>query len=80
MLNWERLKYFASNVFGTDEEVKKQIIKELEWFWFEPLGAKSFAGLCDTFIATAECDPVRDEGAAYGIKAIEAGVTVTVKR
>jgi acetyl esterase/lipase len=79
-MSWNRLKFFASNMFGTDEDKKKEIIKELECFWFEPLGAKSFAGLCDTFIATAECDPVRDEGAAYGIKAIEAGVTVTVKR
>jgi acetyl esterase/lipase len=79
MLNWERLKYFASNMFGTEEE-KKRIVEEIEWFWLEPLGAESFAGLCDTFIATAECDPVRDEGALYGMKAIAAGVAVTVKR
>ena len=37
-------------------------------------------GVCDTFVATAECDPLRDEGEAYGQKLVEAGVRVTMRR
>lgn len=31
-------------------------------------------------IYTAECDPLRDEGEAYGMKLVEAGNEVTMKR
>lgn len=50
-----------------------------EW-WFEPLNAPNWEGLCPAFIRTGECDPLRDEGEAYGRKLIEAGVQTTFKR
>jgi acetyl esterase len=40
----------------------------------------NFKGLCPIFLATAECDCVRDEGEEYGRKAAKAGVKVTSKR
>ena len=36
--------------------------------YFAPLLAEDFSGLPDTLILTAEVDPLRAEGAAYGRK------------
>lgn len=41
-----------------------------------PLKATSHAGLPPTYIAVAECDPLRDSGIAYALALREAGVTV----
>jgi len=41
-----------------------------------PIRAESFAGLPPTVIATAEFDPLRDEGDAYAEKLRAAGVPV----
>lgn len=45
-----------------------------------PLRAASFADLPPALILTAEFDPLRDEGEAYGAKLVEAGVVAQVIR
>jgi acetyl esterase len=45
-----------------------------------PIKRKEFAGLPPALIVTAEFDPLRDEGEAYGRKLAEAGVPVKVRR
>jgi acetyl esterase len=63
----------------------------MEWFWnhyvpdeslagdwrVSPLRAADHSGLPPTFIATAEFDPLRDDGRQYHAKLHEAGVPVT---
>lgn len=76
-LNWKRVSFFAA--------VAEKSMKEGEWdalprFMRSPIEADSFDGICATFIATAGCDPLRDEGEAYGQKLVEAGVRVTMRR
>jgi acetyl esterase len=45
-----------------------------------PLFAQSLEGLPPTFIATAECDPLRDEAELFGKKLKEANIRVEIKR
>lgn len=78
LLNWARISYFQRNAFPDDKEGH---IRSLwpEW-WLSPIKAPNFANLCDTFLITAEIDPVRDEGEDYGKKLVAAGNKVTFKR
>lgn len=66
----------------------------MRWFWghylesedvgrdmrASPLLTQDASGLPPTFVATAEFDPLRDEGEAYAELLLEAGNDVTVKR
>lgn len=67
---------------------------DVDWFWEQyladpaqqddqrasPLRAKSHAGLPPHFVATAECDPSRDDAEDFARKLIEAGVETHLKR
>ncbi|CAK7204193.1 hypothetical protein SEUCBS139899_006947 [Sporothrix eucalyptigena] len=78
MLGWERIQYFIPYVYPTDQI--DELRKAVPAFWFSALEAPNCAGICDTFVVTAGCDPLRDEGEAYARKLVEAGVKVTIRR
>ena len=66
-MQWFSLQYLGSAELGSHPEAS-------------PLLASRFAGLPPALIVTAEFDPLRDEGEAYGARLREAGVPVTITR
>jgi acetyl esterase/lipase len=82
MLNWTKLKWFDDlkwSSLSKDPEVRKKQMEDVKWF-ADLMTAPSFRNLGKTVIYTADCDPLRDEGEAYGRKLVEAGNEVTLKR
>lgn len=77
-LNWARLAYFRDHTVPKSEAQRAEVASR-------PLFIKSpidgdLDGVCDTLIATAGCDPLRDEGEAYGRCLVERGVRVGMRR
>ncbi|KAK8114558.1 hypothetical protein PG999_006627 [Apiospora kogelbergensis] len=79
VLPFARIRLFSGLCFPRDQ-LPERLALVPEW-WTCPIQAENFQGLCDTFIRTGAVDPLRDEGEAYGFKAVQAGnVKVTMKR
>ena len=81
-LNWARLKWFDVlkwSSLSKEPEVRKKQMEDVKWF-ADLMTAPNFKHLGKTVIYTAGCDPLRDEGEAYGRKLVEAGNEVTFKR
>lgn len=76
-LGADRIRFFQEMVFP--EEHREKILK-LPVEWRAPLRGSNFKGLCDVFVATAECDPLADEGEAYAKKCLEGGAKVGGRR
>ncbi len=66
---------------------------DMKWYWSQylgdadgesflasPLHATDLSGLPQTLLITCECDPLRDEGEAFGKRLREAGVQVEIQR
>ena len=61
-------------------ELYKSCDDDLQNPYFAPLLAEDFSNQPDTLIITAEFDPLRDEGEAYGRKLEQAGNRVEIVR
>ncbi|KAK0732895.1 Alpha/Beta hydrolase protein [Lasiosphaeria miniovina] len=78
VLPWKRMQYFGR--LCMPQETLPELRKLWPDWWFAPIRAPNWKGLCDTFVRTAEVDPLRDEGEAYGMKVVAGGGKVTFKR
>ncbi|KAK3935771.1 alpha/beta-hydrolase [Diplogelasinospora grovesii] len=78
ILPWVRIRYFGQLCMPKEKQPELRAMWP-DW-WFAPIRAPNWDGLCDTYIRTAEIDPLRDEGEAYGMKLIAGGNKVTFKR
>ncbi|KAI0397821.1 alpha/beta-hydrolase [Xylariaceae sp. FL0594] len=83
VLSWERLQYLGRTCLPfTVERREEEGYADLPCpaWQVSPLEAANWSGLCPALIRTAEVDPLRDEGEAYGKKLLENGNKVTMKR
>lgn len=78
VLPWASIKWFGA-LCQPPEKLEELKAMWPEWY-FTIFKAKNFKNLPPVFIRTGECDPLRDEGEAYGQKLVQEGVQVTVKR
>lgn len=77
-LNSKRLQFFQS-IYAPKNEEEETEINSRPAFYKNPFNG-DLRGVCNTYIATAECDPLRDEGEEFGRSLIEVGVQVTMRR
>ncbi|ROW05825.1 hypothetical protein VMCG_05136 [Cytospora schulzeri] len=78
VLSWERVKWFGNLTMPADQQAELRNMWP-DW-WLAPIRAPNFRGLCPAFIRTGECDSLRDEGEAYGMKLVAGGNDVKIKR
>lgn len=78
ILSWKMFKWFGSQTMPEDRQAEVRSMWP-DW-WLAPIRAPNFRGLCPSYIRTAECDPLRDEGEAYGMKLVAGGNDVKMKR
>jgi acetyl esterase len=71
-LQRETMRWFWNHYVGSPADAENPFVS--------PLRAADLSRLPPAFIATAEFDPLRDDGEAYAERLREAGVPVTVKR
>ena len=69
---------FFSKMTSPQNEAQKAEIEKHPHTLAQPVEG-NLKGLCDTFIAVAEFDPVRGEGEEYGRRLTQAGVKVTFR-
>jgi len=72
LLTRQMIRYFWEHYVASAEEGRDP--------YASPINARSLAGLPPAFVITAECDPLRDQGEAYGLRLQLAGVPVSIKR
>lgn len=77
-LNWARMKWFSS-LYGPQNEEQRAALDARPEFHIQPITGV-LKGVCDTFVATAGADPLRDEGEDYARKLAQDGVKVTHRR
>jgi acetyl esterase/lipase len=84
LLNWARLKWFDTLKWASlsqdDDDLRAEQDTDVGWFR-DLMAAPNCEDLANlTVIMTAECDPLRDEGEAYGNKIRSKGNHVIIKR
>ena len=72
MLTRDLMKWFWHHFIENDRDADHPYVS--------PLRASTLSDLPEAFIVTAEYDPLRDEGEAYGKRLLEAGVNVRLSR
>jgi acetyl esterase/lipase len=77
VLPWARIKFFGSHCFPGGDAGRRD---DMPRWQIAPLEAEDWKDLCPTLLRTGEVDPLRDEGEAYGMRLVEGGNKVTMKR
>jgi acetyl esterase/lipase len=72
LLTMGKMKDYVNLYLNNDEERKEKYVS--------PLRETDFSNQPETMIITAEFDPLRDEGEAYGKKLLQAGIKVEIHR